>query len=362
MDIGSLLLGLAGLAWLAAIGAVALVVFNSARGRQFRGGPAIIIGSVVAALLLTAVSSGLVFIDPQNRGVVISALSPTGYRAESLGPGLHLIVPFAERVQTYTISRQTYTMSSSSGEGQVTGDDSVRSRTKDGQEVLIDASVIYAVDPTNVVELHITWQDRFQDELVRPLSRGIIRDTASQYGVEQIVSSERAAMEVLITEELAAKMLENNLVLVDFILRDIHFSDEYAAAVEQKQIAEQQAQQAAFVVESRRQEAEQARVTAQGQADAAIIAAEGRAQATILQAQAEAQSLSLIAAALAENPDVLTFRYIDKLAPNVQVIYLPSGQPVLLPLPTPTLPEVSDVVPTSTAPISPTTPITTTTP
>ncbi len=353
MDIGSLLLGLAGLAWLAALGAVALVVFNSARGQKFRGGPAIIIGAVVAALLLTAVSSGLVFIDPQDRGVVISALSPTGYRAASLGPGLHLIVPFAERIQTYTIGRQTYTMSSNTGEGQVTGDDSVRARTKDGQEVLIDASVIYAVDPTHVVELHIAWQDRYEDDVVRPLARGIIRDIASQYGVEEIVSSQRVALEDSITQELTDKLFTNDLILVDFILRDIHFSDEYAAAVEQKQIAEQQAQEAKFVVESRRQEADQARVTAQGQADAAIIAAEGRAQATILQAQAEAQSLALIGAALADNPDVLTFRYIDKLAPNVQVMYLPSGQPVLLPLPT--VPDVTSIEPTSTAPISPTT-------
>ncbi len=354
MDIGSLLLGLAGLAWLLALGMVALVVFNSARGRSFRSGPVIIIGAVVLALVLTTVSSGLIFIDPQDRGVVISAISPAGYRAESLGPGLHWIIPFAERVQTYTIGRQTYTMSSASGEGSVSGDDSVRSRTKDGQEVLIDASVIYQVDPTHVVELHINWQDRYQDGVVRPLSRGIIRDTASQYGVEQIVSSERAQMEELITSELAAKMLDNDLVLVDFILRDIHFSDEYAAAVEQKQIAEQQAQQAAFVVESRRQEAEQARVTAQGQADAAIIAAQGRAQATVLQAQAEAQSLGLIGDALQDNPDVLTFRYIDKIAPNIQVIYLPSGQQVLLPLPSPTVPDAATVAPTSTAPISPT--------
>src|SRR5690349_19752871 len=157
-------------------------------------------------------------------------------------------------------------------------------------------------------------------------------------------------MEDLITQELAAKLQENDLQLVDFILRDIHFSDEYAAAVEQKQIAEQQAQQAAFVVEQKKQEAEQARVTAQGQADAAIISAQGRAQATVLQAQAEAQSLGLIGDALKDNPDVLTFRYIDKLAPNVQVIYLPSGQQVLLPLPTPTVPDASDVVPTSPAP------------
>jgi regulator of protease activity HflC (stomatin/prohibitin superfamily) len=118
------------------------------------------------------------------------------------------------------------------------------------------------------------------------------------------------------------------------VLRDLRFSEEYAASVEQKQIAEQQAQQAFFVVEQRKQEAEQARQVAQGQADAAIISAEGRARATVLQAEAEAEALRLVGDALQDNPDLLTFRYIDKLAPNVQVMYLPSGQPFLLPLPT----------------------------
>jgi regulator of protease activity HflC (stomatin/prohibitin superfamily) len=237
----------------------------------------------------------------------------------------------------------------------------VRARTKDGQEVFIDASVIYAVDPAKVTALHVAWQDRYEVGVVRPLSRGIMRDTASQYGVEEIVSSKRAEMEVLITQELSSKLADNDLVLVDFVLRDIHFSEEYAAAVEQKQIAEQQAQQAAFVVEQRRQEAEQARVTAQGNADAAIIAAEGRAQATVLQAQAEAESLELIGATLEDNPEVLSFRYIDKLSPNVEVIYLPSdSQQFILPLPTPDGTTVTTTAPPITLP-TPTEPTTDTT-
>lgn len=115
------------------------------------------------------------------------------------------------------------------------------------------------------------------------------------------------------------------------------------------------------MVEQRRQEAEQARVTAQGQADAAIIAAEGRAQATVLQAQAEAESLRLVGESLQDNPDVLTFRYIDKLAPNVQVMYLPAGQQVLIPLPTATVPDAAGVAPTPSAPLTVTSPIAPTT-
>ncbi len=352
MGIASVVQGIAVIAWLAALGALGLVVFNSARGRKMGGSAALVAGIAVVALLLSTAAAGLVFIEPEERGVVISALQPAGYRQDTLQPGLHWIIPVAERVVTYPISRVTYTMSSNASEGGVAGDEAIRARTNDGQEVFIDASVIYAVNPDQIVSLHITWQDRYQDSVVRPLARGIIRDKASQYGVEEIVSTNRAELEETITQELGARMAENNLVLIDFLVRNIAFTEQYSEAVEQKQIAEQQAQQAAFVVEQRRQEAEQARVTAQGQADAAIIAAEGRAQATVLQAEAEAASLRLIAEALSENPDVLTFRYIDKLAPNVQVIYLPSGQQYLIPLPTATVPDVTTVAPTPTAPIT----------
>ena len=104
-------------------------------------------------------------------------------RSEALEPGLHWIVPVVEQVVTYSISNQNYTMSVSTGEGQVQGDDSIRARTKDGQEVILDASVIYQLDPAKVVPLHIVWQNRYEDGIVRPEARGAIRNAVSQYGV-----------------------------------------------------------------------------------------------------------------------------------------------------------------------------------
>jgi regulator of protease activity HflC (stomatin/prohibitin superfamily) len=287
----------------------------------------IIAAVAVAVIFLT---STFVFIPPQTSAVVISRLAPRGYRQQPMQSGLHVIVPFVENVVKYSISRQTYTMSVAPSEGQITGDDSIRARTKDGQEIFIDASVIYSIDPSKVVELHINWQNRYQDELIRPAARNTIRDAVSQYGVEEIVSSKRAEMEDLVTQGLSEKLAEN----VSFLLRDIHFSEEYAAAVEQKQVAEQQAQQAKLVVEQRRQEAEQARQVAQGKADAAVIAAQGAAQARIVEAEAEAKALGLIAAAIQNNPELLQYQYILKLAPGVQTIFIPSGNQFILPLPT----------------------------
>ena len=334
MNVAEVLRAVSTLAWLLAFLVIGLAVFRAARNQAFKAAGTLVAVGVITALVLTAVSAGLVFIQPEERGVVISAVAPEGYRLQALQPGLHWIIPFAENVVRYPISRQTYTMSIAPSEGQVAGDDSVDTRTSDGQQVKIDASVIYSVKPTEVVNVHIAWQDRYSADLVRPLTRGIIRDGAAAYTAEQIVTEKRADMINGITDTLRAKLEANGLVLDEFILRNITFSPEFAASIEQKQIAEQQAKQSAFVVEQKRQEAEQARQTAQGAADARVIASKGDAEARLINAEAEAKALELIAAALRGNPDLITYQYVQKLAPGIQVMLVPNDNPFLLPLPT----------------------------
>lgn len=338
MNVADVLRAMTTVTWLAALGVIVLVVARAGRGKPVKGATAAILGLIALAVLMTVVSAGLVFIQPEERGVVVSALAPKGYREEALQPGLRWVVPFLENVVVYPISQQTYTMSIAPLEGAVQGDDSVTARTADGQELFIDASIIFAIDPDKVIDVHIDWKNRYVDELVRPQSRGIIRAAASQYGVEEIVSSKRDDFQATMETGLGEKLAENGLIMTDFVLRNITFSPEYAASVEQKQIAEQQAQQAKLVVEQRKQEAEQARQTAQGQADAAVIAAQGRAKARLLEADAEAKALELIAAALRGNPDLITYNYVQRLAPGIQVMLVPNDNPFLLPLPTLTPP------------------------
>lgn len=350
MNVAGLLQILASAAWLAVVGFIAIIILRTSRNRPIKGLITGLVVTVVSALLLTTLGASIVFVQPEQRGVVISAIAPLGYRENAITPGLRWITPYLENVVYYPISRQTYTMSIAPLEGQLPGDDSVAARTSDGQEVLVDASVIYAVDPAHVIDVHIQWQNRYSIDLVRPLARGVIRDAISQYGVEEVYSSKRAEVVERIREEMTAKLSDNGLLMREFILRNITFSPEYAASVEQKQIAEQLAQQAVFVVEQRRQEAEQARQVAQGQADASVIRAQGDANARIIQAEAEAQALELLAIALRSNPDLLTYQYINQIAPGIQVMLVPNDNPYLLPLPTLEPAPGSTVLPTQTVP------------
>jgi regulator of protease activity HflC (stomatin/prohibitin superfamily) len=293
---------------------VLFIASQRAQRREAKFSATIVIVLLVGGLALNTLGAGLVFIQPQERGVVISALSGSGYRPAALGPGLHWIVPYAENVVRYSISNQTYTMVAKSAEGKVEGDDSVSARTADGQQVYFDASVIYAVNPDKVVKLHIQWQGRYEDEFVRPRARSLIYNRAAQYNVEQIYGTKRTELQDAIQEEIKQDFEAQGLTLVQFLLRNITFSPEYATAVEQKQIAQQNAERAKFLVQMQEQEAARLRVEAQGIRDAAITRAEG-----------ESKALLLVADALRNNPDLIQYTYVQKIAPNISVIVLPGG-------------------------------------
>lgn len=333
MRITDIIGGVAAFLWVAAVATTIFSTLQAARNKPLKGSRSIIIAIAVSALIVTTLSAGLVFIEPQERGVVISAITPNGYRTEPLSPGLRWIVPFVERVEIYPIARETYTMSIATYDGQVQGDDSITARTADGQEIYIDASVIYQINPEKVVDVHIFWQKRYSNDLIRAQTRGIIRDGVSQFTVDEVISAKRFELVAYIEQELSIKLEDNGLSLVDFVLRNITFTPEYAASIEQKQIAEQEGKQAALIVEKKKQEALQVIETAKGDAEAAVIAAQGRADARLIEAQAEADALSLIQLAIANNPELLTYQYITKLAPNISTMLLPAESPFVFQLP-----------------------------
>lgn len=263
-----------------------------------------------------SLGAGLVFIDQFESGVVISPLSPGGVRTDSIGPGLHWIFPFIESVERFSIAKQEYTMSGTSNEGARTGNDSVEARSSDGQQVYIDATVRYFANSARIVELRRTWrsEQNYVEAFIRPTTRNIIYNTASRYKVEEIYGVLRAQLQQEIQDQLSAQFEQQGLVLDAFQLRNVTFSPEYAQSIELKQIAQQQSEQAKLLVQKAQQEADQVRATAQGAADAAVTKAKG-----------DAEALRQIAAALKDNPELLMYTYIQKLAPNVGLILLPAG-------------------------------------
>ena len=109
------------------------------------------------------------------------------------------------------------------------------------------------------------------------------------------------------------------MLLLAFDIRNVNFTDDYATSIEQKQIAQQQAEQMQFTLQREEQEAQRKRIEAEGVKTSAILRAQG-----------EAEALRLVNEQIGSNDNLLVYRYIEKLAPNISVMLLPSGSPFLV--------------------------------
>lgn len=317
----SLLLNFAAIAGLALAGfGVFMTAQAVSRNDSARGGVVVVIVGLVIAVLFFVMSAGVVEIQADEVGVVFNTLS--GDLSDSpLGPGLHIIIPGVQEVTIYSVAQQEYTMSGKTGEGAVQGDDAVEALTQDGQRVLLDVTIIYRVDPAKANEVHVKWRDRYENGLIRPTVRSVTREVLGQFDVQEIYSEERAEVGREIQEQVSEAVGRDGFEVIDVLVRNIEFSEEYLRSIDQKQIAQQEALEAEFRVQERKQEAEQQRELARGDADAARIRAEG-----------EAEALRLINEQLSENPALIQWHYIEQLGDDVQIIVIPSNSPFLFDL------------------------------
>lgn len=347
------LLGVAGL-----IGGIALAMLAASQGRPVRNGVTLAIIGLAIGVIGGILSQGIIVIPPTERAVVFNVLS--GELESPRQPGTNIIVPVLQQATLYDVSQKQYTMSGMAAEGSRSGDDTVRGRTVDGQEVRLEITVIYSINPEQVNTIHRRWQNRYENDFIRPTTRGLVRDIVSSFRADDIYGTRRGEMETAIQEQLGVRMAEEGLILSDLLVRDINFSEQFTQAIEQAQIAEQEANRARLRVMQIQQEAEQARVQAAGQRDANVARAEGEAQAIVLRAQAEAEALRLVSEQIAANPALIQYQYIQTLGPNVRLITVPSNSPFLFDLNSlaetgnpdftaPAVPEIQPVLPRATS-------------
>jgi prohibitin 2 len=295
---------------------------RNARGRMPPGNPPKISVSLVVILVLLALTAStlgasLMVVDAGEVGVVFNLFA--GTQQATLPPGIHVVAPYINQVYRYSTMEQAYTMSILKNEGKIQGDDSLWSPTIEGLQIGIDSTTRFSIDPTKAAMVHNNLRNGYEEILIRPTIRSIVRLQVSQYAVTDVYGSKRGQIQRDIETQIRERFEKEGFLLLSFDIRNINFTEDYKKAIEQKQIAQQQAEQMTFVLQKERLEAERKKVEADGLKSAAIARAEG-----------DAKALSLISEQLAKNPNLVNYRYVEKLSDKIQVMMLPSGAPFIL--------------------------------
>jgi prohibitin 2 len=249
----------------------------------------------LAVILIVFIAKLILIVDAGEIAVIFNQVN--GGLTQKY-PGTNFLIPGVQKAITYDTRVQTYTMAATYAEGEKKGDDAIETLTKDGQMVTMDLSVRFHIDQTRVTNLHREIGPDYINKIVRPEIRNQIRLAVSGYPVTEVYTEKRSEIQNQTQENLKRKFSLSYLILDEVLIRNIRFSPEFEKAIEQKQIAQQEAQRMQYVLDKERQEKER----------------------KIIEAQGEAESIRLKAQVLAQNPALIQYEYVQKLAPGVKTI------------------------------------------
>jgi regulator of protease activity HflC (stomatin/prohibitin superfamily) len=260
--------------------------------------------SIVGLVALAAL--GFMFaswrtIRPGYVGVVFNKISHQVVTG-ALEPGWAFINPFTTSIQEYPVTIQNYSMLQKGSEGQVTGDDSIKVQSNEGQQLNLDVVIQYQVKRAEAGQLYQDWGgasiETVEDRVVRQYTRSQVPVVASQYGWEEITSGKRAEIVEKISAGLQAEFARRHLELVSFGIREVHLPESLQQALNAKIQVQQQAEQQKYQLEQARVKAQQDQVEAEGRANAQRAQAQGEADATRIRAEAQAEANKKLAESL----------------------------------------------------------------
>jgi regulator of protease activity HflC (stomatin/prohibitin superfamily) len=319
--ISSVLGAVALLGFLGFLGGIGLIVVAASQGRNVRGGISLAVAGLVVGLLFSVISQGVLIVSPQEVAVIFNTVTGD-LETPPRRAGTSIVVPVLQEAFIYPIEQQEYTMARLTNVEERAEDSSLEGRSVDGQVVIMQLTIIYNIIPEQANLVHERWRNRYEEQFIRPTIRGVARDVISRFRAEDIFGTRRIEVGAEIEDLMRQRMESEGLNLSNLIIHNVSFSEDFAEAIERREIAEQERLRAL-------DEAERLRVQAAGARDAEIARAEGEAQAIILRAQAQAEALRLVSEQLAANPSLIQYEYIQNLADNIRLALVPTNSPFL---------------------------------
>lgn len=189
------------------------------KNNKLRNG--IIIGSVVLLALIAGTSA--VTVVPAGHTGVIVTMGKVSDRV--LSEGMHLKVPFAQQIVMMNNKIQKTEIDSNGV-------------SKDLQTVSSGVAINYHINKDDSAKIYQSIGEGYADTVLQPAIQESMKAITAQYTAEELITK-RSAVGEEIGATLAEKVQEYGILIDKFNIINFDFSEEFNAAIEQKQVAEQ---------------------------------------------------------------------------------------------------------------------------
>lgn len=251
--------------------------------------------AIPVGVTVTLAQSSMYDVPGGQRAVIFDRLN--GVQPNVVGEGTHFLVPWLQKAIIYDVRTKPKTIATTTG-------------SKDLQNVSLTLRVLHRPDVMNLPKIYQSLGLDYDERVLPAIGNEVLKSTVAQFDAAELIT-QREMVSARIRQELARRAKEFNIQLEDVSITHMNFGREFTKAVEQKQIAQQDAERAKYLVERAEQER----------------------KANIIRAEGEAESAETVSRALAKAGDgLLMIRRLEAskdiaatLANSPNVSYLPNG-------------------------------------
>lgn len=206
----------------------------------------LIIGGIVLFAIIGILSS-IKVVGTGQVGVVTMYGKVTG---RELGEGIAIVLPYGiERVTVYDIKVQKQAVTSTAA-------------SKDLQDVSSEIVLNYNLERGSVSKIHQTIGVLYVDKIVTPAINEIFKAASAEYTAAELIT-QRSELKTKAQQALAARLQKYGINVSELSIVDFKFSDNFSRAIEEKQVAQQNAERAKFNLDAAKTDAEAQRAQSQ---------------------------------------------------------------------------------------------------